>query len=352
MKAPTQILPPTNWQDFEELCKRIWENKWGYPDDIKRNGRAGQSQNGVDIYAYVESKKGYCGIQCKGKDNFTNKQMTTAEIDKEINNAKNFTPALKSLTFATTAPKDAKIEEHVRIRNIENIEKGLFSISVFSWEDIVSLIEQYKSVKEWYVYEKLQTSKPNIKILLNDQEATKEAPVILTPEYTRQAIFFEYDSFAMYTTAVDIINSRTDTKKGNIVKLSFDITNNGDFLENCVFSVELKKSSRHKFRSENLLEKMNSPYIIKDYYMQTAKEFTLHGGLTKTIEFDMEFSEMPNEEEILLECCFTSKQNEKPYCTNLFIKSMPIITELPQRTIKTNEPNKNDYRIEIKPKNL
>ena len=40
-------------------------------DTIKRHGRQGQNQHGVDVYSYVEKYGGYCGIQCKGKDDYT-----------------------------------------------------------------------------------------------------------------------------------------------------------------------------------------------------------------------------------------------------------------------------------------
>lgn len=50
MIAPTQIRPPENWQDFELLCKKLWGEIWNCPDIIKRNGRSGQKQCGVDIY--------------------------------------------------------------------------------------------------------------------------------------------------------------------------------------------------------------------------------------------------------------------------------------------------------------
>lgn len=353
MKAQTQIFPPTNWQDFEELCKRIWEIKWNFPDDIIRNGRMGQTQNGVDISAYVENKHGYCGVQCKGKDNFTNKQMTTTEIDEEIAKAKNFKPALKSLTFTTTAPKDAAIEEYVRSRNVENIENGLFSVAIFSWEDIVSLIEQYKSVKEWYVYEKLQSFEPDIEVLLNDQTSTKETPIILNPEYTEQHVFLEYKPRSLFDSGIPIASAVLPDfcRKGNSVKLQFDIINNGDFLENCLFEVTLKESSSHKFCSSSLYEKINSPYLIEDYFMQTSKEFTLHGGYKKSVECYIEFAEDPIEEEFILECCFTSKQNKKPFCINLFVKSIPKIIKMPDKIITTHEPDLNKkHIIKIKPK--
>mgnify|MGYP002866558265 CR=1 FL=1 len=84
MIAPTLINKPSNWQDFEELCKLLWGEIWNCEDSIKRHGRQGQNQHGVDVYAYVEKYNGYCGIQCKGKDDYTNAKLTENEIDEEI----------------------------------------------------------------------------------------------------------------------------------------------------------------------------------------------------------------------------------------------------------------------------
>lgn len=356
MKAPIQILPPSNWQDFEELCKRIWENKWNYPEDIIKNGRIGQNQHGVDICAYVESKKGYCGIQCKGKDNFTNKQLTISEINEEINKAKNFKPDLKSLIFATTAPKDAEIEKYIRECNLENIKNGLFSVAIYSWEDIISLIEQYESVKEWYLYEKLQSYEPEIEILLNGETAIEENPIILNPEYTKQCKFLEYQPRSIYDFASLINRSNImcpdSYKKGNASKLKFEIKNNGEFLENCIFSVNIQGASSYKFCEESICEKINSPYIIDDFSVQTNKEFSLHSGFAKTFECYVTCSDCPKEENFVIEFWFTSKQNRKPFTKKLFITSIPKIIELPQETIITHEPCANNYIIEVKPKEL
>ena len=56
---------------------------------------------------YVEKYGGYCDIQCKGKDDYANDQLTEGEIDTEIEKALGFEPELKLLIFATTANKDA-----------------------------------------------------------------------------------------------------------------------------------------------------------------------------------------------------------------------------------------------------
>jgi hypothetical protein len=151
MIAPTQIRKPENWQDFEKLCKKLWGELWKCSSSIKRNGRSGQNQCGVDIYGMPLGETTYFGIQCKGKDDYTKSRLTETEIDSEIIKALNFQPPLKTLIFATTADKDVNIEQYIRQRNILQLEKGLFSVDIFSWGDIVDLLEEYRSTFNWYI---------------------------------------------------------------------------------------------------------------------------------------------------------------------------------------------------------
>ncbi|QTR48966.1 restriction endonuclease [Candidatus Thiothrix anitrata] len=109
-----QIPPPQNWQDFESLCWDLWTHIW-QDNNTQKNGRAGQPQHGVDIYgtSYTTSKDS-CGVQCKGKDIYNNKILTTKELNEEVEKAKNFKPKLHQFIIATTAPKDTKIEQQAR----------------------------------------------------------------------------------------------------------------------------------------------------------------------------------------------------------------------------------------------
>ena len=151
MEGKLQLRKPENWQDFERLCKVLWGEIWECPDTIKRNGRQGQAQKGVDVYGVKKGECAYRGIQCKGKDDYTNSQLTESEIDSEIAKALLFTPKLKSFYFATTANKDAHIEEYIRKKNLENISKGGFEIDIFAWEDIVDLIEAHRNTYNWFL---------------------------------------------------------------------------------------------------------------------------------------------------------------------------------------------------------
>ncbi|MBW4870695.1 hypothetical protein KZY59_03905 [Prevotella buccae] len=151
MEGKLQLRKPENWQDFERLCKVLWGEIWECPDTIKRNGRQGQAQKGVDVYGIKKGECVYRGIQCKGKDDYTNSQLTESEIDNEIAKALLFTPKLKSFYFATTANKDAHIEEYIRNKNLESISKGGFEIDIFAWEDIVDLIEAHRNTYNWFL---------------------------------------------------------------------------------------------------------------------------------------------------------------------------------------------------------
>lgn len=148
MKISQTLRKPANWQDFESLCLLLWREEWK-SEDIKKNGRNGQAQKGVDICGHRDGENDYSGIQCKCKPG--NKALTQAEIDEEIDNAKEFKPDLKRLVFATTADKDVAIEEYVRIKDDENRKAGKFTIDIKSWQDIVDMLERNKSVLNTYL---------------------------------------------------------------------------------------------------------------------------------------------------------------------------------------------------------
>ena len=148
MKISQALRKPENWQDFESLCLLLWREEWK-SEDIKKNGRNGQAQKGVDICGHRDGENEYSGIQCKCKPG--NKALTTDEIDTEIENAKAFKPELRRLVFTTTADKDAKIEEYVRLKDDESRKAGKFTIDIKSWQDIVDMLERNKAVLNTYL---------------------------------------------------------------------------------------------------------------------------------------------------------------------------------------------------------
>lgn len=152
MEISKRLRQPENWQDFETLCKMLWGEIWQCAE-IKKNGRSGQKQNGVDICGTPFFDRGkYYGIQCKGKDGeYKHQQFTENEIAFEIEKAKGFVPPLAKLYFATSAQKDVQIEEFVRKKNIEQIQAASFEVHLFSWEDIVDLIDENPRTRDKYL---------------------------------------------------------------------------------------------------------------------------------------------------------------------------------------------------------
>lgn len=242
MIAPTQIMKPKNWQDFEKLCKLLWGEIWNCSDSIKQHGRQGQAQHGVDIYAYVEKYVGYCGIQCKGKDDYTKAQLTEVEIDNEIDKAKTFSPKLKRFIFATTANKDAVIERYIRQKDMECIGQGLFHVDVFSWEDIVDLLERERTVYNWYLNNCQFKEATDVKVVFqNETESCIINPLYLRvtkkykhkkPEQNQFGINGEllqqlYANTLNVSSIQDVLNPKTKVNKC-WCKLSIKIVNVGN----------------------------------------------------------------------------------------------------------------------------
>ena len=190
MIAPTQIRKPENWQDFEKLCKKLWGEIWNCPDTIKRNGRLGQSQNGVDIYGIPKGESQYSGIQCKGKDNYTNSSLTEKEIEHEIRKAEGFKPALKRFIFTTTANKDVGIEEYVREKDIESRAHGLFEVHLACWEDIVDLLEDNRNTFNWYINNCQYKDNTDVDVTFKGQHE-----MTIFPEYYRTTVKYEVADF-------------------------------------------------------------------------------------------------------------------------------------------------------------
>jgi len=130
-----QLPAPKSWEEFETICKDIWSLIWNDPN-AQKNGRKGQPDHGVDIFGYPDGGKNVHGVQCKGKDNYLEKTLTKSQISIIIGEAEQFTPKIAELTIATTAPKDVKIQEYVRIIRQQRFDAEKFLLSVWFWEDI------------------------------------------------------------------------------------------------------------------------------------------------------------------------------------------------------------------------
>lgn len=143
-----QLPPPTSWDEFQSLCHRLWTAILNDPT-AQQNGRIGQEQHGVDVFGRRNGKE-WVGVQCKGKDRLTKKKVTNKELADEALKAQRFNPPLGEFILATTAPRDGKIQEEARRISAEYKKNGLFSITVWSWEDILVELDNHQDVAHWY----------------------------------------------------------------------------------------------------------------------------------------------------------------------------------------------------------
>lgn len=143
---------PKHWQDFEILCKDIYEVKFKSLD-IVMHGRNGQKQDGVDIYGHIENGDKLFGIQCKGKNDYCcQSQITEEEIDAEIEKMLNFTPRLSIFIFATTTQRDARIQGIIRRKDEKIYKKYGIHISISFWNCIEEMLSEHPEIYHSYLY--------------------------------------------------------------------------------------------------------------------------------------------------------------------------------------------------------
>ena len=108
---------------------------WHNPN-VQEYGRIGQRQHGVDIHGRINNSANYGGVQCKDKDGLAAKRLTKKEMQQEVLEAKNFSPALLEFVIVYTGPRDEGLQDEANRLTEENRKAGLFSVSVWSWQEI------------------------------------------------------------------------------------------------------------------------------------------------------------------------------------------------------------------------
>jgi hypothetical protein len=143
-----QIPPPKSWEKFEDLARALFAAVWRDPL-TQKNGRSGQQQHGVDVYGTPQAKPGKnFGLQCKGKNEGYGAKATIVEFNAELAKAEKFKPTLEHWTFATTAPNDARLQEHARIVSEQRVKEGKFPVVAIGWDTIQGLLSSHQAVVE------------------------------------------------------------------------------------------------------------------------------------------------------------------------------------------------------------
>lgn len=191
-----KIPQPQNWQDFETLCKKLWSAEWEI--FLKKNGRNGQGQDGVDIYGAPEGKGGFFGIQCKLKG--AKEVIDEEEINEEVSKAENFEPKLKHFLIAASSCKDVKIEKFVRNLSISRVSDGKFSVEIFCWEDIEALIREHYHVYQWYMQNLSVERSHSVRVCFDDDAIE----TTISPKFSKCRKTYFYKPY----TELELLNQR------------------------------------------------------------------------------------------------------------------------------------------------
>lgn len=145
-----QIAPPKSWEKFEDLTCALFAAVWKQPA-TQKNGRQGQSQNGVDVYGQPKNAEHrWHGVQCKGKNAGLGAKVTKEEFDTELKKAETFEPNLSHWTLATTAPNDATLQKHVRKISAARTKSGKFPVDIMFWETMLAKLSEQPSVLQQF----------------------------------------------------------------------------------------------------------------------------------------------------------------------------------------------------------
>jgi len=141
---------PGNEDDFEEFCLRFYRRLWSN-EGLKRYGKRGESQNGIDIFDPF-GRKPLGAIQCKHRE--PHKDVTKAEIEEEVAKAEASGLGVQRYVIATTARKSRTAQDVVFSLNQRSDKK--FEVDIHFWEDICEELGAFHLAQaEFLIYGKV-----------------------------------------------------------------------------------------------------------------------------------------------------------------------------------------------------
>lgn len=137
-----QFPPPENWQDFERLTRAVCVFEWGEPD-AEILGRPGQAQHGVDVLGWDTryGRRRRVGVQCKRRSmadadgkTLCGGAVTMDDIKNALKMAEALSLGLDSFVLATTALRDARLQEQIAAFNETRRNQQECEVAVWFWE--------------------------------------------------------------------------------------------------------------------------------------------------------------------------------------------------------------------------
>jgi hypothetical protein len=145
MRSNIALPKPKDWQDFERKTRVLFASVLADPN-TQMHGRSGQPQHGMDIWGYRnEDRSKLVGVQCKKSDD----EITTAELEAELEKAKRFAPPISEFILVTTAPRDARVQKRARelTEMLSRTDRPIF-VAVWGWEDVEEHAASYPETRK------------------------------------------------------------------------------------------------------------------------------------------------------------------------------------------------------------
>ncbi len=134
---------PKHPDQFEYWCQVLFSAKLRCRD-LKRYGRRGQNQRGIDLIGQDDEGK-WVGIQCKLRND--DRALPCHVIEADLERSDELAPSIDAFIVATTAKRDAKVQDELRAL-VERRKGRDQRIEVFWWEDITDLFEEYPQIRD------------------------------------------------------------------------------------------------------------------------------------------------------------------------------------------------------------
>lgn len=128
----THIRVPKNDTDFEIKSVVLFRTLLKDPN-VKRLGRSGQRQDGVDIVGHRNGNVScLVGVQCKLKG--PKERLTEKEVRDEVRKALKYKPALSEYFIITSAPNDTALDQLAQaLSRQQKVKRRKIRIEVWGW---------------------------------------------------------------------------------------------------------------------------------------------------------------------------------------------------------------------------
>lgn len=163
---------PRSEDEWEDMVVDALRLRWQDPD-ARRNGRRGQRQNGVDIYGCATSVGGLAGAQCKNTF-----EPNLGQVTEEVAKAEGFVPKLAKFYFVAAAPRDAELEEAVRLLSLVRTSNGMFGVDVLFFDDICADLASRPELveKHWPGWGSLVGALEIVEVTVSDEIFARSLP--------------------------------------------------------------------------------------------------------------------------------------------------------------------------------